>query len=89
MALRYDNHRGPGKSLLNASYEFALKQLGIVVILIIGIFPISIRVLSTTTLTTGQIKILTTLLEDKRDSTHKKPSYQPIGIHLLPRSVSV
>ena len=31
MALRYDNHRGPRKSLLNISYEFALKQLGIVV----------------------------------------------------------
>ena len=31
MALRYDNHRGPGKSLLNISYEFALKQLGVVV----------------------------------------------------------
>ena len=47
------------------------------------------RVPFTMILVTGVIKLNTTLLEGRLDSTHKRPSCLLIGTHPSPRSASV
>ena len=47
------------------------------------------RVPFTMILVTGVIKLNTTLLEGRLDSTHKRPSCLLTGTHPSPRSVSV
>ena len=47
------------------------------------------RVPFTMILVTGAIKLNTTLLEGRLDSTHKRPSCLLTGTHPSPRSVSV
>ena len=59
---------------------------------VINLHPIinySLRVPFTMILVTGVIKLNTTLLEGRLDSTHKRPSCLLTGAHPSPRSVSV
>ena len=52
-------------------------------------FLLLLRALFTMTPRTGAIRMNTTFREGRLGLTHKRPSYQPTGTHLSPRSVLV